>query len=72
MLPLKPYLPMYKKFGLIPQTSEQPVVPYTVQTFTVYALLAPLLKKKTECTALTVRRKQGFFSMNIKNGKIQR
>ena len=71
MLPLKPYLPMYKKFGLIPQTPEHPLVPHTVQTFTVYALLVPLLRKKTECTALVVRRKQGFFSMNIKSGKIK-
>ncbi len=70
MLPLKPYLSMYKQYGLIPQ--EQPVVPYTVQTLVVYALLVPLLKKKTECTALAVRRKQGFFSMNIKSGRIYR
>ncbi len=70
MLPLKPYLSMYKEYGLIPQ--EKPVVPYTVQTLVVYALLVPLLKKKTECTALAVRRKQGFFSMNIKSGRISR
>jgi hypothetical protein len=71
MLPLKPYLPMYKEFGLIPQAPEQPLVPLAIQTFTVYALLVPLLRKKPECTALTVRRKQGFFSMNIKYGKIK-
>jgi hypothetical protein len=63
---------MYKKFGLIPQTQEQPLVPYTVQTFTVYALLIPLLRKKPECTALTVRRKQGMFSMNIKGHRSNR
>ncbi len=68
MLPLKPYLPMYKKFGLIPETKEQPPVPFTIQTFAIYTLLVPLLRKKTECTALTVRRKQGVFSMSIKNG----
>ena len=66
MLPLKPYMHMYKKFGLIPQNQEQPLVPYTVQTFAVFALLVPLLRKKQECTALTVRRKYGIFSMNIK------
>lgn len=66
MLPLKPYMHMYKEFGLIPQTQEQPQVPYTVQTFIVYALLVPLLRKNPECTALTVRRKHGIFSMNIK------
>jgi hypothetical protein len=66
MLPLKPYLHMYKKYGLIPQTQEQPPVPYTVQTFAIYTLLVPLLRKKAECTTLTVRRKHGIFSMNIK------
>lgn len=69
MLPLKPYLSMYKKYGLIPETQEQPVVPFTIQTFAVYALLAPMLKKKPETTALTVRRKQGIFSMNVKGNK---
>ena len=66
MLPLKPYLHLYKKFGLIPQTQEQPLIPYTIQTFAVYTLLIPLLRKKPESTALMVRRKQGIFSMNIK------
>ena len=60
---------MYKKFGLIPQTPEQPLIPYTVQTFAVFALLVPLLRKKPECTALMLRRKQGIFSMNIKCSK---
>ncbi len=73
MLPMKPYLSMYKKFGLIPETKEQPPVPFTIQTFAVYTLLVPLLRKKTECTALAVRRKQGIFSMNIKaSGKTNR
>ncbi len=71
MLPLKPYMHMYKEFGLIPQTKDQPLVPYTVQTFAVYALLLPLLRKNPECAALTVRRKHGIFSMNIK-GSSQR
>jgi hypothetical protein len=69
MLPLKPYLQMYKEFGLIPQTQEQPQVPYTIQTFAIYTLLIPLLRKKPECTTLTVRRKQGIFSMNIKGSR---
>ena len=72
MLPLKPYLHMYKQFGLIPQIQEQPVIPFTIQTFAVYALLVPLLRKKQECTALTVRRKQGMFSMNIKGSPKKR
>ncbi len=67
MLPLKPYLHLYKKFGLIPEIRDQPPVPYTVQTVAVYALLVPLMRKKQECTALTVRRKYGIFSMTIKN-----
>jgi hypothetical protein len=64
---------MYKKYGLIPQVQEQPLVPYTIQTFAVYALLAPLLRKKTECTALAVRRKHGIFSMHVKgSGSIRK
>ena len=69
MLPLKPYLHMYKEYGLIPQTQDQPAIPSTIQTFTVYALLAPLLRKKEQCTALTVRRKQGLFSMKIEGAR---
>ena len=69
MLPLKPYLHLYKEYGLIPQAHEEPAVPLTIQTFTVYALLAPLLRKKQETTALTVRRKQGIFSMKIENAR---
>lgn len=69
MLPLKPYLNMYQKYGLIPQTQEQPLVPFTVQTFTVYVLLMPLLRKIPECTTLMVRRKHGIFSMNIKGSE---
>lgn len=69
MLPLKPYLSMYQKFGLIPQIQEQPVLPFTIQTFAVYMLLAPMLKRKPECTALTVRRKQGIFSMHVKGNR---
>jgi hypothetical protein len=65
MLPLKPYLHMYRKFGLIPEPPEEPLVPYTIQTFTIYALLIPFLRKKQECTALTVRRKHGIFSMKM-------
>jgi hypothetical protein len=60
---------MYKKYGLIPQTENKMAVPLTIQTFTVYALLAPMLKKKTECTALTVRRKQGMFSMHVNGNR---
>ncbi len=69
MLPLKPYMQMYKEFGLIPQSQEQPQLPLTIQTFAIYTLLIPLLRQKPECTTLTVRRKQGIFSMNIKGSK---
>ena len=70
MLPLKPYLHMYKEFGLIPETADEIAVPYTIQTFAVYILLVPLLRKKEQSTALTVRRKQGMFSMKIEGSKI--
>ena len=70
MLPLKPYLYMYKEYGLIPhQAKEEPAIPFTIQTFAVYTLLVPLLRKKQESTALTVRRKQGIFSMKIENAR---
>lgn len=53
MLPLKPYLPMYKEFGLIPQTQQKPQVPYSVQTIALYSLLVPLMKKKSDTTPQT-------------------
>ena len=65
MLPLKPYLDMYKEYGLIPQVREEPPVPFTIQTFAVYTLLIPILRKKQETTALTVRRKHGIFSIKL-------
>lgn len=48
MLPQKPYRPTYKKFGLIPKRKEAHIedVPVTIQTFTFFTLLAPLMKKK--------------------------
>jgi hypothetical protein len=46
MLPQKPYRSTYKKFGLIPKSKDTKVdaVPVTIQTFTFFTLLAPLMK----------------------------
>jgi hypothetical protein len=67
MLPPKPYLPMYQKFGLIPEPEDQSQISYTVLTVAIYAILLPLIKNHPrDCTALTVRRKQGIFSINHK------
>ena len=51
MLPLKPYMPMYKEFGLIPKTQQAHKVPYAVQTLVIYSLLVPLMKKKQDGTS---------------------
>jgi|GEM_PF-6787921 len=70
MLPPQPYLPMYQKFGLIPDTGQKSQTPYTILALAVYTILVPLIKDKhRECTQLTVRRKQGIFSMNTRNAE---
>ena len=51
-----------EKSGLI---FSEGVLHHTDSTQRAIHSLAPLLKKKTECTALTVRRKTGMFSMHI-------
>ncbi len=67
MLPPKQYLPMYQKFGLIPETELPLQIPSSVLAIAIYAVIIPLIKNNhPECTALAVRRKQGIFSMNVK------
>ena len=54
MLPPKPYRPSHKKFGLLPEEANQEAkkVPSTVQTLTLYTLLAPLVEQPNSNTEL--------------------
>ncbi len=62
MYPLKPYRPMYQKFGLIPLQEYMPVS-YPVQTFTIYALIAPLIFNNPEITQLVLKHKNRVLAL---------
>ena len=59
MLPPKPYRPSHKKFGLIPEKDQGATmkVPATIQTLTIFSLLAPMMGQAKGNTELADKMK---------------